>query len=404
VTDLPVQGRSTQLSGGAGVCHTLVRFGRNPNVPTPNCLEDHTGIAAGLAARNAEVAVDHYYNHQSINGKTFAGYYDNSNNAWLGHIGIAQTVEDKYDLMVAELPDQHLRKQKVLCGGHSLGGTITGFFAKWDFDGHAGADQCSGYFALDTTISTSMSGAEQTAMAAAGVPAPESAYDTTQAALASGSIPRSIDLPVVINPQTLNTIGIAGLGAVLGPDAPSVLTTHVPEGVNVDTTLRILLSRDLLTALTVSPSIRQFRLTNDAFLGGLFDNNSEPLALLQASVGFFGGGPVVDKDFPLPYAITDLPFFKPVAIFGPDRKAIPAVPNGPRYTWRNYNSIGAPGEVVATSRDGRPFTTAADEVTDIHELARSLAEQPLDFAEQYFPTKIVTDISQAGAPQISTPT
>ncbi len=74
MTDLSVQGRSTQLSGGAGVCHTLVRFGRNPNVPTPNCLEDHTGIAAGLAARNAEVAVDYYYNHQSINGKTFAGY------------------------------------------------------------------------------------------------------------------------------------------------------------------------------------------------------------------------------------------------------------------------------------------------------------------------------------------
>ncbi len=196
-----------------------------------NCLEDHTGIAAGLAARNAEVAVDYYYNHQSINGKTFAGYYDNSNNAWLGTVGIAQTVEDEYDLMVAELPDQHLRKQKVLCGGHSLGGTITGFFAKWDFDGHAGADQCSGYFALDTTISTSMSGAEQTAMATAGIPAPESGYDTTQAALASGSIPRSLDLPAVINPQTLNTIGIAGLGAVLGPDAPSVLTTRVPEGV-----------------------------------------------------------------------------------------------------------------------------------------------------------------------------
>jgi len=27
---------------------------------------------------------------------------------------------------------------------------------------------------------------------------------------------------------------------------------------------------------------------------------------------------------------------------------------------------------------------------------------PLDFAKQYFPTKIVTDISQAGAPRIST--
>ncbi|MEO9220169.1 MAG: hypothetical protein ABI251_00040 [Mycobacteriaceae bacterium] len=366
-----------------------------------NCLEDHTGIDAGRAAGSAEVAVDYYYNHKAINGKTFAGYYNNSNNAWLGKIGIEQTVEDEYNLMVAELPDQSVRKQKVLCGGHSLGGTITGFFATWDFNGQAGADQCSGYFALDTTISTSRSGA--TAMAAAALPDPGSGYDSTQAGLADGSISRSIDLPAVINPQTLNTLGIAGLGALLAPNAPSVLTARVPADFNVDTTFRVLFSRDLLTALTGSTSIRQFRLTNDAFLGGLFDNNSEPLALLQASLGFFGGGPVVDKDFPLPFEITDLPILKPVAssLFGPDRKAIPAVPDGPLYTWRNYNSIGAPGEPVATSRDGRPFTTPADEVTDIHELARSLAEQPLDFAEQYFPTKIVTDLSQAGAPQIS---
>lgn len=50
---------------------------------------------------------------------------------------------------------------------------------------------------------------------------------------------------------------------------------------------------------------------------------------------------------------------------------------------------------------GQPFTAAADEVTDIHELARSFAEQPLDFTEWYFPTKLATDIYQAGEPQIA---
>ena len=28
-----------------------------------------------------------------------------------------------------------IRRDKVLCGGHSLGGAITGYFAQWDFDG-----------------------------------------------------------------------------------------------------------------------------------------------------------------------------------------------------------------------------------------------------------------------------
>ncbi len=36
----------------------------------------------------------------------------------------------------------------------------------------------------------------------------------------------------------------------------------------------------------------------------------------------------------------------------------------------------------------------------MRQLARSLAEQPLDFTEQYFPTKLVTDIQLATSPQV----
>ena len=64
--------------------------------------------------------------------------------------------------MKADIPDQQGRKQKVLCGGHSLGGFITGYFSEWDFDGNrattddAGFNQCAGYFALDTAVTSDM--------------------------------------------------------------------------------------------------------------------------------------------------------------------------------------------------------------------------------------------------------
>ncbi|MCG8916505.1 hypothetical protein L6E12_11970 [Actinokineospora sp. PR83] len=75
------------------------------------------------------------------------------------------------------------------------------------------------------------------------------------------------------------------------------------------------------------------------------------------------------------------------------------VPPGhrPTYTWRNYDRIDAPGAPVHKSRDGKPFTTAAQEVTDVQQLARSLGEAPLDFTEWYFPTKLSGDSGKPDA-------
>ena len=103
-----------------------------------NCLEDHTGVAAAVAAGDYRVAVDYYYRHATVGGHRFAGYLGNDQITWLQHIGLDQTLQDEYDLLVAELPDQRVRADKVLCGGHSLGGVLTGLFAVHDFDGQAG--------------------------------------------------------------------------------------------------------------------------------------------------------------------------------------------------------------------------------------------------------------------------
>jgi hypothetical protein len=370
-----------------------------------NCLEDHTGRDAGLAAGDLHLAVDYYYRNRSVGGKTFAGFLENSELGWLGRVGLAQTVRDQYDLLLAELPDPAVRRQKVLCGGHSLGGILTGFFAVWDFDGNhattadAGYRQCGGYFALDTAISTSLGD-----LTGGGTVTedPGLSYVATQAALETGLLTRSLSLPVLINAETMNLLGIAGLAAVVAPGAESDLARYLPSNLNVDTTQRILLAKDLLTFLAGTPTTKDFRLTNEAALGALLDDHSQPLAFLETSVGFFDGGPIVDKDFPLPHELKNVPGLDGLsAQLGVEPMAIPDQPHGPLYTWRNFDRVGDSDDPVYLRRDGQPFTNAGKEVTDIQELARSLAEHPLDFTEQYFPTKLSTDLFQSGAPQVS---
>ncbi len=371
-----------------------------------NCLEDHAGIRAGLAAGDSRVALDYYYRGKAVDHRRFAGFLDNTRVGWLARVGLEQTVRDQYDLLVAELPDQATRERKVQCGGHSLGGVITGYFAVWDFDGDrgttadAGYRQCAGYFALDTTISTSLadlSGAVPGGM----LPDIGLGYAAVQAGLISGVLPRTVSGPALINAETMNLLAIAGLAARTDPDGATLLPA-LPSNANIDTTQRILFSKDFRTFVTGAPSVRDFRLTNAAVLGGLMDDNSQPLAFMAASVGFFDGGRIADKDFPVPGDVARDPALGPLAgLLGTRPLAIPDEPRGPLYTWRDYDRIGAPDDPGYRTSDGRLFSTPEEEVTELAELARSLAEHPLDFTEQYFPTKLVTDIQQNTAPQIT---
>ncbi|NEA28970.1 hypothetical protein G3I70_41695 [Actinomadura bangladeshensis] len=371
-----------------------------------NCLEDRTGIEAGLKAKDVHLAVDYYYRQKEVDGRKFAGYQSNDQVKWLQNVGLEQTVRDQYDLMARELPDQAARKRKMLCGGHSLGGVLTAYFAEWDFDGNhattgdAGYNQCSGYFALDTRIATGLPGMGGQ-VPEEWVPLVEFGAGAVQAGLETGVVPRTLSAPAVINTETMNLLGIAGLAANLDPGGLSDLATYVPSSFNTDMTYRVLFSKDYPTFLKGSPTVKDFRFTNAAALGGLLDDNSEPLAFMQASVGFWDGGKIVDKEFPAPNNLDEIGLGGLSRLLGKDKKAIPDQPGGPLYTWRNYDRVGAPDDPVRTSKDGTPFTSAGKEVTDIAELARSLSEHPLDFTEHYFPTKMITDIALAGAPGIA---
>jgi hypothetical protein len=203
----------------------------------------------------------------------------------------------------------------------------------------------------------------------------------------------------------MNLLGIAGLAARLAPGGESDLARYIPANFNIDATLRLLFSRDYGNFLSGTPGARDFRLTNAAALGALLDNNSQPLAFLETSAGFFKGGKIVDKDFPLPNSVPkDLPFLS--VAFGRDTMAIPADTGsppgtGPLYSWLNYDRIGTADDPGDRAADGSRFTTRDKEVTDMGELARSLSEHPLDFTEWYFPTKLVTDLYLADSSQIS---
>ncbi|GAA2490533.1 hypothetical protein [Streptomyces longisporus] len=362
-----------------------------------NCLEDRTGIASG----DQHTAVDYYYRGKQVDGRTFAGFVGNDRLGWVAKLGIEQTVRDQYDLLAAELPDQGLRKRKVLCGGHSLGGVITGYFAAADFDGDpattsdAGYNQCAGYFALDTTVSTTLGDLSGSMPGDTNLPDVGLGYGAVQADLDSGVLPRSLSAPVLLNPETMTLLAIAGVGAVQDPDGEADLPSYLPANTDIEATNRFLFSKDIATFLTGSPAVKDFRLTNAAVLGALLDDNSVPLAFLQSSVGFFDGGPITDKNFPATNGSSQQP-----GLFGVEYKAIPEKPHGPLYTWRNYDRVGAADDPGYRSADGTPFTNASKEVTDMGELARSLAQQPLDFTEQYFPTKLVTDLELATSPQV----
>ncbi|SOR84153.1 MULTISPECIES: hypothetical protein [Streptomyces] len=362
-----------------------------------NCLEDRTGIASG----DQHTAVDYYYRGKQVDGRTFGGYAGNAELGWMAKLGIEQTVRDQYDLLTAELPDPTQRKRKVLCGGHSLGGVITGYFAAADFDGDrattadAGHNQCAGYFALDTTVSTSLADLSGSLPDDTNLPDIGLGYGVIQAGLDSGVLPRTLSAPVLLNPETMTLLGIAGMGALKDPEAEADLPRYLPSNLNIEATHRFLFSKDTAAFLTGKPAVKDFRLTNGAVLGALLDDNSVPLAFLQTSVGFFDGGPIADKSFPVANGGAQQP-----GLYGTAYKAIPDRPQGPLYTWRNYDRVGDPDDPGHRSADGTPFTGAGEEVTDVRQLARSLAEQPLDFTEQYFPTKLVTDIQLSTSPQV----
>jgi len=168
------------------------------------------------------------------------------------------------------------------------------------------------------------------------------------------------------------------------------VVNRLPNDSNFQITFRTLFSRDAANAATQMPSIRDFRTTNEVALGATFDDNSSPVTILRTSLGTFAGGPVAQKSWPAQYGQT-----LPSGLIDGMLLMIPTAAHGPVYRWWQFDQFGKPGPPVHLDNSGHPFTTKADEVTDIHQFARAIYEAPADFAEQYFPLRLLTDEEDA---------
>jgi len=345
-----------------------------------NCLEDHHGVRAAAAARDPNLAVRYYFHGQQVGGRRFAGFHSSEQVPFLDGFGLERTVRDWRTVLTREIPSPSARRRKLACGGHSLGGPLTAAFAAWDFDrdpattSDAGYRQCGAFFGLDTSLSLRPSQSGRPGISTA-----------VNALLAAGGQGRFIDAPPA-TPETIQLLGPSGIAAFQRPREESTLLQLVPRTPKIELTLRLLFARNAAEFATGIPNVRDFRLRNEVLVGGVFDDNSSPISIFRSSLGTYDGGPVQDKDFPLASAFAGLA--------GQKRLMAPAQEHGPLYGWRSYNHVGL-GEPLQTDRTGQPYTSRSSEVSSLAQLARAQYEAPADFSEQYFPTRLMTDVSAA---------
>jgi hypothetical protein len=377
-----------------------------------NCLEDHTGFEAGRASGDVNDALDYYGRRQAEE----RAHLRRLRRLRRRRSGQPRRRHDRHRRPLPRLAQRHRpgpdparpvrhhafrgsrpgpRKDRMLCGGHSLGGYLSGYFAEWDFDGDpsttddAGFNQCGGYFALDTVVDTDLTGQilSPVPVDVDGLPAGVGDAVNTLYGAPGPGLP-VFAAPSLINPETMNLLGLIGMAANDDPDGLSAIVPRLPDNANIESTMRVLLGGNPVTAVTGQPDIRSIRATNDAVLGALLDDNSMPFGILQSSVGFIDG-PVVQKTFPVNQDMADGAADAVGArrlsteSFGDAPKYAPAMKDDSVYRWVDYDQEGglAPGQGPET------------EVTSIHDLARSLSEPPLDFTEWYFPSRLATEMA-----------
>jgi len=191
-----------------------------------------------------------------------------------------------------------------------------------------------------------------------------------------------------------------GMYAAFAPEEESTLFQSVPYSRDVEQLIRGIHSRDLVQYLTGVPAFTDYRYTNEALLGIFLDDNFQPVSIMQASLGFLSGGPVVPKTFP-PFAVnlmgggseSDGKLFIAADPGPPENPG-----SGPLYSWAHFDEIGDASDPDYTDTTGAlTYTTEESEVTDMQDFARLLFQGPLNFPEWYYAARLGLDMSAAAA-------
>lgn len=356
------------------------------------CAFDLTGLRAANRAGDGRLAFDYYYGGRAIGGETFAGFGSGRKLRYLAEIGLAHNVHDIHEVLARALPDPEFRRTKVFCGGHSDGGLIMGAFGAWDFGGGpetAGFQQCAGFFAIDSLIVTDPGHLQaqprfaEAARLLGGLP-----YPLLVTAMKAGLIPSTYDGVPIVAPETMALLPVLGSATHFDPDAETDAHRRLPRSLLWETTTRLDFARTHDDFLTGRNALRDFRFTNEALLGMFLDDNSLNLAPMQMSIGAISGGPLAAKTFPVPSDTTEIPGlgYTIGALVGPSPRVGPT-DTGALYGWRSRDEV-----------EGIPFTSPADEVVDIGDLARQLAATPggsVGWLDPYYTQRYSLDILAA---------
>lgn len=327
---------------------------------------DLTGLCAAHRLGDPSVAVDYYYGGVSVDGRTFEGFRRGRQLRYLAELGLASVIRDQHELLVRELPDPDVRRRKVFCGGHSLGGFLAAIFAAWDFDGVPGHEQCQGLIALDTLIDPDPLGVlgKRWATPLAGL-----AGGLHLALLAGHRLARSAGWPRVTLAQVFTLLPLVGLAA--GHDGPNDTGLHRELAADATnrTLLRALIARRYRNLTQGVPE--ELRLSGEALLGLAAGRTVMPFAALHMSMGALDGPRVARPSFPVSRLVRALPVVRTLAsMFLGTITEVPAEPDA-RYGWR------------------------AGGVVDIRDVARALTSAPVPYIEAYFPMRIQLDLAAA---------
>jgi len=367
----------------------------------PNCLEDLTGMNAAEESGqlpDPQIAVDYYYSGSSFHGRTFDGFLEEEDVPFLSEFGLKLAMEDVYTVITTKVPDSEDRRSAVFVGGHSLGTPLAGLFAGWDFDGapdtleDAGYRNCAGLILLDGPVFYE----DLERFNSIG----EEDYLQRVEDIRTGAAPR-FDFVEGVTPEAMALLEILGLCAAASPDEESSVFRDVTYSGDVALLVGMLHSKDVVHFASGVPAVSDFRYTNEAALGVFMDDNFQPVKMLQVSLGFLHGGPVVEKTFPGPLA--DL-----VGMSGIDRDGLfiawdagpPGEPaTGPLYSWVNFDEVGNVANPDYQDCEGEfTYTTMLEETSDIQDFAHILYRGPSNFTEWYFASRLRLDMRAAGAP------
>ncbi len=363
-----------------------------------NCREDLTGMNAAEAAGDPGIAVDYYYHGVEVGGHVFQGFLGEPDVPFLSEFGLKLLMDDVQKIISEMLPGAADPKATVFVGGHSAGGGYASFFAGWDFDGNemteedAGFNNCAGLIGLDGTVGSR-----------SGDFIEEAEYTQRLAEIRSGAAAR-LNLLMGVTPEALALFELIGMNAHLFPDVESTLTQDVPYSSSVLSLMGLLHSRDLTHFITGTPAFADFRYTNEAVLGVFFDDNFNPVGILQTSMGFLQGGVVVEKEFPGDLAdLLGLFGIQKDGVFIPwDAGPPSALGTGPLYSWVNFDEVGNASDPNFLDTTGTLlYTNWREEMVDIQDVAVGLYWGDTNFPEWYYTTRIGLDGQAASAPYAS---